>query len=152
MNQNPIKTDEDLFDYIQNPINKDEVYKLSIANVFAKLHAILQFIVRNYTYCSSRLSGFLTISSAEDSYGTILELAPDSIVVIVVSAVTVDVDGEGTGELYGVLVVSAFMRDGDGDGELTGELSLGNRTPSDSSSSVADFPSSESLAKKLSHP
>ena len=122
MNQNPINTDEDLFDYTQNPINKDEVYKLSIANVFAKFHASSPVvIVRNYTYCSSGLSGFLAISSAKDSYGTILELAADS---IVVSAVTVDVDGEGTGELYGVLVVSASMHDGDGDGELSGELSL----------------------------
>ena len=118
MNQNPINTDEDLFVYTQNPINKDEVYKLSIANVFGKFHAILQFIVRNYMYCSSRLSGFSTISSAKDSYGTILELAADSIVMIIVSAVTVDVDGEGTVELYGVLVVSASMCDGDG--ELTG--------------------------------
>ena len=72
-----------------------------------------------------------------------------AIVVIVVSAVTVDVDGEGTGELYGVLVVSASMHDGDGDGELTRELSLGNRTPPDSSSSVADFPSSESPGKEI---
>ena len=92
-----------------------------------------QLIVIHCTYCSSGLSAFSIRSSTEDSYGTILDFI---VAVFAVSAFSMG-DGDVTGELYGVLLVSAAM------GKLSGELSLGNKTPSDSSSSVADCLSSE---------